>query len=112
LLSADQSTGGEQSMSGQESLTDAAPTNRLSPAGVVGTADAGRPNDRAADSIVGTLLGLFPDSNPGAVRELVNEQLARFAGARVTTFIPVLVLRACRDALTSVAVQRAPLATV
>jgi hypothetical protein len=62
----------------------------------------------ATDSIIGTLVGLYPESSPKALRQLVDEQLARFVGAKVTTFIPVLVLRGCREALAAVSMPRAP----
>ena len=68
------------------------------------------------DSIFGTLLGLYPEASPNALRQLVDEQLTRFIGAKVTTFIPVLVLRGCRDALSALSMPRGaismPLASV
>src|SRR3954453_12482093 len=106
-MSADQSVDDGHSTMIEQSMSTGGAASRMSPARVLEIRGEDRV-DRTADSIVGTLLGLFPDSSPPALRELVNEQLSRFAGAKVTTFIPVLVLRACREALTSVSTQRVP----
>jgi len=46
-----------------------------------------------------TLRQQFPQADPGDVQALVNRGFAEFGGAKVTTYVPVLVLHACQDQL-------------
>ena len=41
----------------------------------------------------------FPLADPETVQALVAAGFAEFEAARVTTFVPVLVLRACQEQL-------------
>ena len=49
--------------------------------------------------MLATLHQQFPQADPGPVKALVDQGFAEFGGARVTTYVSVLVLRACQEQL-------------
>ena len=63
------------------------------------TATATEHDDRAVASVLATLRQQFPQADPGDVQALVDRGFAEFGGAKVTTYVPVLVLHACQDQL-------------
>jgi hypothetical protein len=71
------------------------PTVQAGP-GSVSTAEH---HERTVASVLETLYQQFPQADPGPVKALVDQGFAEFAGARVTTYVPVLVLRACQEQL-------------
>lgn len=56
-------------------------------------------DERAVASVLSTLRQQFPRADPRAVEQLVRQGFAEFAGAKVTTYVPILVLHACQDRL-------------
>ena len=63
------------------------------------TATATEHDDRAVASVLATLRQQFPQADPRTVESLVDRGFAEFGGAKVTTYVPVLVLHACQDQL-------------
>jgi hypothetical protein len=66
---------------------------------VPGSVSTAEHHERTVASVLETLYQQFPQADPGPVKALVDQGFAEFAGARVTTYVPVLVLRACQEQL-------------
>jgi hypothetical protein len=64
-----------------------------------GTASTTEHDERTVASVLATLHQQFPQTDPGTVQALVDQGFADFGGARVTTYVPVLVLHACQQQL-------------
>lgn len=56
-------------------------------------------DERAVDSVIATLTNRHPKVDPRDIALMVHGGFAEFNGAKVTTFVPVLVLRACQERL-------------
>ena len=75
------------------------PLSRPVPPAPGGTAATSKHDERTVASVLATLHQQFPLADPETVQALVAAGFAEFEAARVTTFVPVLVLRACQERL-------------
>ena len=76
-----------------------APESPVEFSGTPGAASATEHDERAVASVLATLRQQFPEADPRTVESLVDRGFAEFGGAKVTTYVPVLVLHACQDQL-------------
>jgi len=82
--------------SASEPLSSPVPPAPTAPGG---TAATSKHDERTVASVLATLHQQFPLADPETVQALVAAGFAEFEAARVTTFVPVLVLRACQEQL-------------